>query len=98
MDNEQTSIVNCSLLPVNCLNLDVGFKCFKLDTSNLKLWDSAPIRDEDLQTLFDRMNAMIHHVKNDRSDMDMVYEIMLKMGVPLNFTVKSIIWTFYFSK
>ena len=69
---------------------DVGFKVFKLDTSNLKTWDSAPVAEEDLQILFDRMNGMIHRVKSDRSDLDMIYEIMLKLGVPLTYSVSKI--------
>lgn len=67
--------------------LDIGFKVFKLDTSNLKTWDSTPVTEEDIQLLLDRMNGMIHRVKPDRSDMDMVYEIMLKLGVPLTCVV-----------
>ena len=38
--------------------------------------------------LLDRMNGMIHRVKSDRSDIDMVYEIMLKLGVPLTYSVR----------
>jgi len=63
--------------------LDIGFKVFKLDTSNLKTWDSTPIADDNLLTLYDRMNGMINRVKTDRTDIDMVCEIMLKLGVPL---------------
>lgn len=70
--------------------LDIGFKVFKLDTSNLKTWDSAPVAEEELQILFDRMNGMIHRVKSDRTDMDMIYEIMLKLGVPLTYSVGKI--------
>ncbi len=69
---------------------DVGFKVFKLDTSNLKTWDSTPVTEADMQILFDRMNGMIHRVKSDRTDMDMIYEIMLKLGVPLTYSVKQI--------
>lgn len=69
---------------------DVGFKVFKLDTSNLKTWDSTPVTEDDMQILLDRMNSMIHRVKSDRSDMDMVYEIMLKLGVPLTYSVGKI--------
>ena len=43
-----------------------------------------------MQILFDRMNGMIHRVKSDRSDMDMIYEIMLKLGVPLTYRVNQI--------
>ena len=70
--------------------LDVGFKVYKLDTSNLKTWDAAPIADDDLLTLYNRMNGMIHRVKPGRTDLDMVYEIMLKLGVPLTYPVKKI--------
>lgn len=70
--------------------LDVGFKVYKLDTSNLKTWDAAPIADDDLLTLYNRMNGMIHRVKPDRTDLDMVYEIMLKLGVPLTYSVQKI--------
>ena len=69
---------------------DVGFKVFKLDTSNLKTWDSEPIAEDDLLTLYDRMNGMINRVKSDRSDMDMVCEIMLKLGVPLTNNVTKV--------
>ena len=70
--------------------LDVGFKVFKLDTSNLKTWDNTPIEDEQINLLYDRMNSMINRVKNDRSDLDMVCEIMLKIGVPLTYSITPI--------
>lgn len=67
--------------------LDVGFKVFKLDTSNLKTWDGTPVSEENVQMMFDRMNGMIDRVKPDRTDLDMVYEVMLKLGVSLTFPV-----------
>lgn len=66
---------------------DVGFKVFKLDTSNIKLWDGTPVDEEDYQIILDRMNDMIDSIKDDRTDMDVIYEIMLKMGVPLTYPV-----------
>ncbi|MFZ5644654.1 MAG: site-specific DNA-methyltransferase [Bacillota bacterium] len=63
--------------------LDIGFKVFKLDSSNLKLWDDTPIEDRDIDTLFARMDGMINNLKSDRSETDLVYEILLKMGYPL---------------
>lgn len=69
---------------------DIGFRVFKLDTSNLKTWDNTPVTEDDMQLLLDRMNGMIHRVKSDRSDSDMVYEIMLKLGVPLTYGVGKI--------
>lgn len=67
--------------------LDVGFRVFKLDTSNLKTWEGTPIENEQLNLLYQRMNNMIHRVKPERTDLDMIYEIMLKLGVPLTYSV-----------
>ena len=67
--------------------LDVGFRVFKLDTSNLETWDATPIEHEQLHILYQRMNTMIHRVKPERTDLDMIYEIMLKLGVPLTYSV-----------
>lgn len=67
--------------------LDTGFKVFELDTSNLKAWDGTPVQPGYEQQILDRMNDMIDNVKPDRSDLDMVYEIMLKMGIPLTFPI-----------
>lgn len=62
---------------------DVGFQVFKLDTSNLKLWDDTPIADGGLATLFDRIEAHIDGLKPGRSDADLLFEILLKLGYPL---------------
>ncbi|MBQ3427771.1 MAG: site-specific DNA-methyltransferase [Clostridia bacterium] len=67
--------------------LDIGFKVFKLDTSNLKIWDNTPIADTQIDLFYKRMNDMIDSIKDDRTDMDVVYEVMLKMGVPLDVPV-----------
>ncbi|MFA6729924.1 MAG: site-specific DNA-methyltransferase [Candidatus Izemoplasmatales bacterium] len=71
-------------------NLDIGFKVFKLDTSNLKTWDSSFIAEDELSELTNRMNDMMNTIKPDRSDLDMVYEIMLKMGIPLTYSVTKV--------
>jgi len=71
-------------------SVDVGFRVFKLDTSNLKTWDSKPIADDDLPTLYDRMNGIINRVKTDRTDMDMACEVMLKLGVPLTYSITQV--------
>lgn len=70
--------------------LDIGFKVFKLDSSNLKTWDNTPVTAEQLDLLYERMNNMIHRVKSDRSNLDMVSEIMLKLGVPLTYSVTAV--------
>ena len=70
--------------------LDIGFKVFKLDTSNMKLWDTTPIADGDADELVERMNRMVRRIKPERSDLDMVYEVMLKLGVLLNYPVQQL--------
>ena len=70
--------------------LDIGFRVFKLDTSNLETWDGTPIVNEQIQILYDRMNSMVQRVKSDRTDLDMVFEVMLKLGVPLTYSVNQI--------
>ena len=71
-------------------NVDIGFKVFKLDSSNLKTWDNTPVTAEQMDLLYERMNHMIHRVKSDRSDLDMVCEIMLKLGIPLTYSITAV--------
>ena len=78
---------NISVQEFHTDNLDIGFKVFKLDTSNLKIWDNTPIEDTQIDLFYKRMNDMIDSIKDDRTDMDVVYEVMLKMGVPLDVPV-----------
>lgn len=62
----------------NRKKLDIGFKVFKLDTSNLKEWNSETV---DLkQSLFNSIN----NIKEDRTSLDVLYEILLKYGLDLN--------------
>ena len=71
-------------------SLDKGFRVFKLDTSNLQTWDSTPVDELHMDDLLNRMNSMVNRVKADRSDMDMVCEIMLKLGVPLTSAIMKV--------
>ena len=70
--------------------LDVGFRVFKLDSSNLQTWDATPVDELRIEDLLNRMNTMINRVKADRSDLDMVCEVMLKLGVPLTYSVNQV--------
>jgi len=69
---------------------DIGFKVLKLDTSNLHAWNGTPISDGNMQTLWDRFDAREKTIKKDRSYLDMVYEVMLKMGIHLDYVVSEI--------
>ena len=56
---------------------DLGFRVFKLDTSNIRTWD--PDRDDLEKTLLEHLE----HVENDRSEDDILYELLLKLGLDL---------------
>lgn len=67
--------------------VDTGFKVFKLDTSNLVKWDDTPILDNNTQDLFTRMNNMVESIKTDRTELDVVHEVMLKLGIPVTYKI-----------
>jgi adenine-specific DNA-methyltransferase len=56
---------------------DLGFRVFKLDSSNIRAW--APNRDNLPQTVFDHLE----HLKSDRTEQDILYEVLLKLGLDL---------------
>ena len=56
---------------------DFGFRAFRLDTSNIRSWE--PDRDALEQTLLDS----IDHIKSDRNEDDILYELLLKLGLDL---------------
>ena len=62
-------------------NLDIGFKVLKLDTSNIREWQ--PDYDNLEQSLLDYVD---NYVKG-RTELDVVYEIMLKYGLDLTYPV-----------
>ena len=64
--------------------LDIGFKVFKLDSSNLKSWDSS------IDDLENNLLSMETNIKNDRSNEDLLYEILLKSGIGLTAKIEEI--------
>ena len=56
---------------------DLGFSVFKLDTSNIRAWEPNP--DDLEETLLES----IDHIKSDRSEEDILYELLLKLGLDL---------------
>jgi adenine-specific DNA-methyltransferase len=63
-------------------NLDIGFKVFKLDSSNLKKWD--PDYEDPKQTVL----TSVDNIKEDRTEFDLLYEIMLKYGINLTLPIE----------
>ena len=66
-------------------DVDVGFKVLKLDTSNLVKWDDTPT--DDTNALKERFDTVIKTLKIDRSELDVIYEVMLKLGIPVTYKV-----------
>ena len=56
---------------------DLGFRVFKLDTSNIRAWE--PNLDDFEGALLDS----IDHLKPCRSEQDILYELLLKLGLDL---------------
>ena len=57
--------------------MDLGFKVFKLDASNIKPWDP------DFDNIEDTLFNTIENIKPDRSELDVLYELLLKYGLDL---------------
>lgn len=56
---------------------DVGFRVFKLDSSNIRAWDP------NASNLADAVQDSIEHLKADRTDQDILFELLLKLGLDL---------------
>lgn len=65
----------------NIKNLDIGFKVLKLDTSNIRKWQ--PDYDNLKSSLIDHLENYIE----GRTELDVVYEIMIKYGLDLTYQV-----------
>ena len=59
------------------LTQDFGFRVFRLDSSNIRSWE--PNRDGMVDTLLENVD----HLKSDRSDQDVLYEVFLRIGLDL---------------
>ena len=66
-------------------DLDIGFKVFKLDSSNLKKWNNTPTKDAD--EVAKRIQMSLDYLEKDRTELDLVYEIMLKYGIDLTLPI-----------
>ena len=54
-----------------------GFRVFKLSASNIKPWDADP---DDLES---SLFSAVENIKLDRSELDILYELLLKYGLDL---------------
>jgi adenine-specific DNA-methyltransferase len=61
---------------------DLGFRVLKLASSNIRAWE--PDRDNLPQTL----EASVEHLKTDRTEQDILFELLLKLGLDLTVPIE----------
>ena len=61
---------------------DLGFRVFKLASTNIREWD--PDRDDLSKTL----QESVEHLKTDRTEADILYEVLLKLGLDLTVPIE----------
>lgn len=62
-------------------NGDLGFKTFKLDSTNIKPWEL------DFDLTAQDLEDQISNIKPDRKDEDVLYEVLLKYGLDLTLPI-----------
>ena len=63
---------------------DIGFKVFKLNSSNIKRWQP------DFDEIEDYISFMENNFIDNRTGLDVVYEIMIKYGLDLTYPVEEL--------
>lgn len=72
-------------MPENSKDLDTGFRVLRLDTSNMKdvFYNPAAVTQYTL-------DDMVTNVKEDRSDEDLLFQVMLQNNIPLSSKIEKI--------
>ena len=77
--------------PQSALNkeshLDLGFKVFKLDRSNFKVWESNVEKVNDLGK---QLEMHLEYIDSNSMSEDILYELLLKAGFPITTKIKKI--------
>ena len=69
--------------PLTTQDLDVGFRVLKCDESNMK-----PVYYTPADTEQEQMDLLADNIKEDRTPEDLLFQVMLDMGVPLSSTIE----------
>jgi len=67
--------------PLTTGNLDVGFRVLKLDSTNMKDVYYTPEEYSQMDFKFD---GLTDNIKEDRIDEDLLFQVMLDLGIPLS--------------
>ena len=71
-------------------SLDIGFKVFKLDSSNFSLWQPNLDKEKPLESLYGALENNINNVLPSRNKFDVLYEILIKEGLELSIPINEI--------
>ncbi len=71
-----------SKLPLTRKHQGLGFRLFRLQSSNFKLWNAGT--PQDTEKLAKQLDLHIDHILPGRSQEDILYEILLKSGFSLS--------------
>jgi len=74
-------------LPFEKTKQDLGFKVFKLQSSNFKIWQGENIKNG--KQLEKQMRIHLDSIKKDATEENMLFELLLKSGRNLNSTIES---------
>ena len=61
---------------------DLGFRVFKLASSNIQAWEP------DRERLAETLEASVDHLKTDRTESDILFELLLKLGLDLTVPIE----------
>ncbi len=70
-------------------DLDLGFKVFKLDKSNYKVWDGSDVNSPE-EKLAEQLEMFVDHIDPEASQEDILYELLLKAGFMLTEKIEKI--------
>ncbi|MDR1247307.1 MAG: site-specific DNA-methyltransferase, partial [Clostridiales Family XIII bacterium] len=70
--------------PLTTGNLDVGFRVLKLDSSNMKDVYYTPYEFLSMAQKQMNLSGFTDNIKEDRSDEDLLFQVMLDLGIPLS--------------
>jgi adenine-specific DNA-methyltransferase len=68
---------------------DLGFRVFKLAQSNFMPWNGAVPHDS--LALEKQLELHVSHIREGRTDQDILYEVLLKSGYPLGTPVETVV-------
>ena len=61
---------------------DIGFRVFRLDSTNIRQWEPEP---EDLEV---QLHVSVESLKSNRTDSDVLFELLIKLGLDLSTSIE----------